>query len=172
MALQPSFILAGDWQPVQLQALPVTMQKWLLEQGSLTALLREHCSVFELKLLGQQQAILPSEWQKSWQQQEGLCRDVFLLCDGAAVVYAQSWLPEKTKTTLQTLRGLEDRPLGDVIFQHPSLERGPIEVAFWPSLELPNLGQVEQVWGRRSVFHLVGHPFLVQEVFLPGVLSL
>jgi len=172
MHQNPAFLLSGDWSPAQQELLPASYRRWLLEQGSLTALLRQHCRHFRLELLTERDSTLPVEWQQQWQQQSGLCRDVVLYCDEAPVVYAQSWLPQHTLRQVQPLAQLGDLPLGDVIFQHPTLHRGGIEVAYWPNLTLPVLGQVGPLWGRRSVFHVLQQPLLVQEVFLPGVTAL
>lgn len=172
MEQQPEFLLQGLWSPAHTELLPPHYQPWLLEAGSLTALLRLHCQHFALEVVTERQSILPPEWQQQWQQQHALCREVILYCDHQPVVYAQSWLPATTIAQLQYLAALGQQPLGDVIFQHPSLQRGPIEVAYWPELELPRLGLQHGLWGRRSVFSLLQQPFLVQEVFLPGVKDL
>ncbi|WP_337842916.1 chorismate lyase [Rheinheimera sp.] len=170
--MQPHFVLQGLWHPASADSVPAQYQRWLLEAGSLTALLRKHCQHFSLQLVSERSTSLPHEWQQHWQQEAALCREVILVCDGTPVVYAQSWLPLATLHELQYLARLGDQPLGDVIFQHPSLQRGPIEVAFWPELALPQLGVQQQLWGRRSVFSLLQQPLLVQEVFLPGVQDL
>ena len=74
----------------------------------------------------------------------------------------------------QQLLSMGTRPLGDVIFQDPSLLRTEIEVAEFS--EQHQLGSLinelglepQMLWGRRSVFSLSRAHFLVAEVFLPG----
>lgn len=167
------FQLNALWQDAQTLQLPSALEAWLLEQGSLTAQLKKQCQEFRLELVAESWRGLPEVLQQQWQQEQGLKRDVILWCDGIACVYAQSWLPQSTLQQLQPLARLGAQPLGEFIFQHDSLQRGPIEVAqIEAGLQLPVLGQQPQLWARRSVFSVQQQPLLVQEIFLPGVLEL
>ena len=167
------FQLNALWQDPQQMQLPVALEGWLLGQGSLTAQLKKHCKDFRLELITEHWQSLPDFLQQQWQQSQGLKRDVILWCDGKACIYAQSWLPESTLEQLEPLARLGAQPLGEYIFQHGSLERGPIDVALLNAgLQLPVLGVQNELWARRSVFSVQQQPLLVQEIFLPGVLEL
>ncbi len=169
--------LAADWQLASaFPNLTQQQQSWLLESSSLTAKLKSHCSDFSVKVLNEapfdlnsmQQALLNTSLTLA------LNREVLLLCDGKPMVYAQSWLPASDTLKKQQLLNMGTRPLGDVIFQDPSLCRTEIEVAEFSQqhaihaltaeLGLP----LQPLWGRRSVFNLSRAHFLVAEVFLPG----
>lgn len=166
------FQLHALWQNAQ-QQIPAQLEPWLFCAGSLTLKLKQHCQQFRLELINECWQELPDFLQQQWQQPRGLQRDVILWCDGRACVYAQSWLPESTLLQLEPLARLGSQPLGEYIFQHHSLQRGEIELALLPvGMRLPVLGEQPQLWARRSVFSVQQQPLLVQEIFLPGVLSL
>jgi chorismate--pyruvate lyase len=104
-----------------------------------------------------------------------LIREVLL--SGASTqpwVYARSILPLTTLTGhRRSLRYLQDRPLGSVLFTDKSMVRRPIEAAQVPTHYLPGRLNLDDgtLWGRRSVFVLGAQnprPLLVAEFFLPG----
>lgn len=106
-------------------------------------------------------------------------REVMLMCGDTPVVFAHSVLP------LTGLRGgwnvvtrLGSRSLGEALFRNPRIVRQtlayrrvrrghPLHRALAACLP----GVPRQLWARRSVFSLNGHPLLVTEVFLPAVES-
>ena len=100
----------------------------------------------------------------------GLLREVVLLLDQQPCIYAQSFLPDHTVAALQPLATLGAVPLGHYIFTQPELSRSAIEIAdFAEGLQLPGLGVLPQLWGRRSYFTLSQHELLVQELYLPAL---
>lgn len=104
-------------------------------------------------------------------------REVHLLCDEQPWVFARTLIP------LSTLHGrgrhlmrLGSRPLGEVLFTDPQVNRGPMEAAciqVGQRLHRRAFGEREEsldpIWGRRSIFHIDGQPLLVCEIFLPDL---
>ncbi|HAS51793.1 MAG TPA: chorismate lyase [Gammaproteobacteria bacterium] len=161
--------------------LPPDLARWLFDPGSLTRRLRQCCPhLFRVRILWQ-------GWSRpSCDEARALhlrldarvwTREVQLLCGDQAWVFARTLVP------MATLRGrgrrltqLGSRPLGEVLFTDPKVQRGPVEIArivagqrlhqrafaeMTPSLEA--------LWGRRSIFQRDGQPLLVCEIFLPAL---
>ncbi len=154
------------------------LRAWLGDRGSLTAqlmrlsqgdlkvcILRQAWAIpnaLELRALGLQRPSLT------------LVREVILQGCGQDWVYARSLLPATSLVgPLRHLRKQDTSPLGAYLFRQPQLARSPMEVALLAPGDLP--AQISQhlqaagqnLWGRRSIFHLYGKPLLVSEVFLP-----
>ena len=179
--------LTGSWQVPSLALLsPLSdnLTHWLLDPGSLTARLKQHCQHFRVELLGQQQALC-SEFEANELLRTGepvLVREVLLYCDDVPQVFARSLLPLASLTgDEQQLANLGTQPLGQVLFNNPSLVRQRIElssfgddtgVAKLAKRLNPNEETGEQrLWGRRSIFMLEGKPLMVAEVFLPNAFA-
>jgi chorismate--pyruvate lyase len=175
LVAQPAISLAANWQLASTISLPPMLQAWLLEPASLTARLKAHTRHFQLQVLQQQTQALPDFIQALLPGvASAQCREVLMSCNQLPSVYAQSWLPLSTLTALQPLAELGQQPLGEIIFQQPQqLQRSAIEVArVQLSQQLTTTVAAGEYWARRSVFTLAGHPLLVAEVFLDGVLAL
>jgi chorismate--pyruvate lyase len=152
---------------------------WLSDEGSLTQRLKQFCpEQFSVEVLAE-------EWGKPDHSeaallgipmtQKVLLRQVHLKCGDKLCVYARSVIP------LSTLRGkhhrlqyLKNKPLGEYLFANPTLKRSKIEWSkLTPGLRLYKTaiagGQVsgEEIWGRRSLFHIDAKSLLVSEFFLP-----
>ena len=167
---EPCWLLAGGTR----RLLPEHYRLWLLHKGSLTERLL-HLSqnqltvevlrqVFSTPYLSEARLLGLSPRRKA------LIREVVLYGRERPWVFARSILPLTTVTgRLRSLRKLDNRPLGGLLFKDPSMKRGPIEIAaIGPSHRyLPKELQIAQSqWGRRSVFYLDNKPLLVSEVFL------
>lgn len=168
--------VTADWQlGTSINSLSCNEQDWLLEPNSLTAKLKTQCVEFSVKVLSEKEFELSISQQQllDCSQRIGINREVLLLCDGIPMVYAQSWLPATDDMQQQQLLALGNRPLGDVIFQHPDLKRTEIEIARFdcqhPVQQLVSQYSVvvKPLWGRRSMFSLAQSRFLVAEIFLP-----
>lgn len=106
-------------------------------------------------------------------------REVALQWGERPLVLARSVIPAKTlKGVDRRLAHLGTRPLGEILFADPRLQRRSLELAeVEPSLWLRTLrNEVElarPVWGRRSRYALgPGHTLLVAEFFLPELFAL
>ena len=150
---------------------------WLLDKGSLTKrLIAASDGQLTVQVLSQGIEIpRPSEMLALSlpPRQRALIREVLLLGNEQPWVYARSVIPLTTLTgRLRSLRHLDSRPLGALLFNDPSMTRQPIEVAAISpgTLWLPDVLNLSEVtlWGRRSVFCLDQKPLLVAEIFLPA----
>ncbi|ALZ75654.1 chorismate lyase [Rheinheimera sp. F8] len=163
-------IWQANWSEHKPEGITPIWLDWLLEAGSLTARLQRTGRAFSLHLVRQQDIELPAFLQQRWQTRHGLLREVVLLLDQQPCIYAQSFLPDHTVLALQPLAMLGAVPLGHYIFTQPELSRSTIEIAeFAEGLQLPGLGVLPQLWGRRSYFTLSQHELLVQELYLPAL---
>lgn len=153
------------------------LNDWLFDTNSLTARLVAGCSSFRVELLGQKIVPCPVEEACSTikEGEDVLVREVLLYCDEQPHVFARSLLPLASLTgEQQNLAQLGEKPLGQIIFNDPSLERKWIEVACFTENSTVGLlvNQLKltasyPLWGRRSLFYIQAKPLIVAEVFLP-----
>ncbi len=152
---------------------------WLTEPSSLTARLKQHCNEFRVELLGQQVQYCQSDEANDVIKagEQVLVREVILYCDDVPQVFARSLLPLSTLTDKeQSLAELGNQPLGQVLFNNPSLERKNLQIASFDQnssvaqlVKNLSIDVNEQflIWGRRSLFFVHDKPLMVAEVFLP-----
>lgn len=163
------------------QQLSGNLYSWLTETGSLTKRLRGIYShdfgvkvlfhrwkpafIDECKLLG----LPPARYQ--------LIREVLLHNNGRPLVLARTILPESTiKIAHRNLSHLGNRPLGEVIFAYPDLDRrlrqfGRVDPVSWSPQLQSEVSLHQSIWGRRTVYAIHGEPLLVAEFFLPHLLD-
>lgn len=168
------------WQRPVLATLPTSLRSWLTDTGSLTRQLQQVCEQpFSVALLQSGwQRPLPDESLLLQQplKQRMFTREVQLLDGDQPQVYARTVVPVKTYHAMRArFEALGNRSLGEMLFNDPRLQRGPIEVAcLLPSQPLFKLAsrhltpKPQRLWARRSCFYLAGKAMLVNEVFLPG----
>ena len=172
--------LFGQWQSPSealLASLSNNLSLWLLDKGSLTAQLKSHSQQFRVELLGQQQMACTLADANDYIKvgEPVLVREVLLYCNEVAQVFARSLLPLSSLTGAgQQLANLGTKPLGQVLFNSPSVVRQSIELACFSSdSTVASLArQLKQtsnknLWGRRSIFMVDDKPIMVAEVFLP-----
>lgn len=175
-------LLEPIWRPSRQLCrgrLPAVWRSWLLDDGSLTQRLQQHChGQFQVEVMSQKlerpmrseaRALGRPGTELAWVRQVRLC------CDGGAWVFARTVIPlPSLRLGLGRLTQLGSRPLGAVLFADPKIHRGPIEVAAIRSHHrLHAMAQVPNqhtLWGRRSVFVLHACPLLVSEFFMPALL--
>ena len=167
------------WKPAGQKGwlLPRDLAPWLLDEGSLTARLQTHSGgQFAVELINQgwgQASASELRALKCPARQKMLVREVILKGRGQSWVFARSLIPYSSLTgRLKALKQLDNKPLGALLFQDPSMHRDPLEAAKINSQHHyihPNVGLSEdfELWGRRSVFYIDNNPLLVSEVFLP-----
>ena len=167
-----------DWQAAHgriLVQMPENLGPWLIDNGSLTRkLVALSKDQFEVQVLRQEVATpgaAEANALKMTQQTPVMIREVVLKGRGRPWVFARSILPMTTMTgRLAGLRTLSNQPLGELLFQDPSMTREALEAACLPAriLSVPAALAAgdEPLWARRSVFFLDKKPLLVSEVFL------
>ncbi|PPK73507.1 chorismate lyase [Methylobacter tundripaludum] len=161
--------------------LPENVQSWTYEPGSLTQRMRDYYggAVGVKVLLQQWNTPFLSERRllKLHENRYSLIREVLLHADGKPLILARTIIPANTvKIAKSNLSHLGNRPLGEVIFSYPKLERIEMDVTLInpPTWTQPAIaeGHIDQpIWGRRTVYAIAHRQMLVSEFFLPGVLE-
>jgi len=156
---------------------------WLFEHGSLTRRIILNCkNKFRVEVISQQ-------WKRPMlnealrldvhPEHHAFIREVLLYCGDTPWVFARSVIPHKTLTgPRRSLGKLGNRPLGEILFSDPSIQRDALEVAeiakgqrMYRCATQCLANPPAKVWGRRSVFYLHKKPLLVNEVFLPSIIE-
>ena len=89
---------------------------------------------------------------------------------------ARTIIPGQTiKVAHRNLAHLGNRPLGEVIFSYPDLERVSMEIArvkpqLWTDAAMEKAAIRQAVWGRRTIYSIQQRPMLVSEFFLNEIL--
>jgi chorismate--pyruvate lyase len=156
---------------------------WLMDHGSLTARIRQHCDNFSV--LNLRDGLMTATHDETAllgvaQRQKIYAREVFLLADDQPVIFAHSVVAaQHLRGAWQALQHLGNRSLGTLLFTHPLVHRAPLCFhALKPSHPLYRRAVISlgaapgKLWARRSLFTLHGVPLLVTEVFLPDILKL
>ncbi len=162
--------------------LPKNVQSWTYEPGSLTQRLRDYYgdAVGVKVLLQRWNTPFLSERRllKLHENKYSLIREVLLHADGKPLILARTIIPAKTiKVAKSNLAHLGSRPLGEVIFSYPKLERIEMDVCLIPPTTWTQAaiaeGHIERpISGRRTVYAIAQRQMLVSEFFLPAVLEI
>jgi len=169
------------WTSTPRPSLTPLQKHWLLRPGALTAGLRAH-GTLHLRVLRETASGLTP--QESWTlgQTPGSpiwVREIVMSIDGTDSVFARSFTPLRDAHSLwQGMRRLRSRPLADMLYHDPRIQRSPFCVTrltyqdpAWHALTraLPGACAAPQnVLARCSVFTRQQHPLLVMECFLPA----
>ncbi|ATG89964.1 chorismate--pyruvate lyase family protein [Methylomonas koyamae] len=171
--------LWSDHETAAQRRLPAELQSWLNETGSLTKRLRGiYGNRFGVELLFHR-------WKPAFNDEcrllklpparYQLIREVVLHAGGRPLVLARTVLPDPTiKIAHRNLSHLGTRPLGEVIFAYPDLQRrhrqfSRAEPAQWATAVQARMPMEPSVWGRRTEYAIHGHSLLVAEFFLPAL---
>jgi len=163
-------------------SLPESVASWTYESGSLTRRLRGYYgNAVKVKILYHRR-LTPflSERKLLGQPEHRYCltREVMLHANGMPLILARTIMPEQTiKSAHRNLSHLGTRPLGEVIFSYPDLERLELQIARlnpsdWSPAALEWGAINAPVWGRRTVYAIMHQPLLVNEFFMPGALAI
>ncbi len=158
------------------------IQSWLSTKGSLTARLRQQCPELKVQILSERLEVPLHNELLALQMQaneQAWVRCVLLQCEQQNWVYARTVIPNlNAQNPWESLQKLGDKPLGEVLFEMPTIQRTPFAFAklplqSWPYLK-PSLAKDQHSkpsFARRSVFLQQQAPLLLTEVFLPGLLN-
>ncbi len=159
--------------------LPKPVQSWTYESGSLTQRLR---AVYGEKVAVN---VLFQDWRVPFlterqllhlhEQRLCLVREVLLHAENKPLILARTIIPAATIKIASSLAHLGTRPLGEVIFSYPKLERIAMDVtlinpAAWTQDTLAVADIQQPIWGRRTVYAIKHRQMLVSEFFLPEIL--
>lgn len=167
----------GSWKS-HLQLQDASLRCWLTEKGSLTKRIQNRCNQFRVAVISQTLTHPYADESAVLELRRGRLawvREVSLYADGCPVVYARSILPQESmRGAWRALSKLGSRPIGSVLFSDPGILRSQLAFkkldARHPLKHI--LVRNETLWARRSVFVRDKMPLLVNEVFMPEILSL
>lgn len=165
--------------------IPALAKRWLTTTGSLTAAVRAVSTAFAVgrvfegwrpPLIDEAPALGLKTRPLVW------TREVLLRDGQTPLVFAHTVASRRAVHAWPWLRGLGDKPLGEVLFQHHGVIRRPLEfcrldprhpVYHRAAQQLVAAGRTLEpaLYARRSVFVLHGQGVLVTEVFLPELLQ-
>jgi chorismate--pyruvate lyase len=164
---------------------PAALRDWLTDRASLTAKLTARATRFRVQRLHQRRGICladecgPIGMPRPRQVIE---RDVLLVCDGQALVYAHTVVPmAATASQWPLFSALGERSLGSTLFGDPCVVRGALQYARLrpdhPLLQRARAAAavVEAdgaLFARRCLYRRKGGLLLVTEVFLPHIAAM
>ena len=161
--------------------LPESVQSWAYEGGSLTQRLRDYYGgSIAVNILFHKWRIPYLSERKQLQSPLNrfcLTREVMLHTNGKPLLLARTIIPEETiKVAHRNLAHLGTRPLGEVIFSYPDLERIAMDLTLilpltWADQARQKANISQSVWGRRTIYAIQKRPMLVSEFFLPEILG-
>ena len=173
--------LAFKEEAVLITDVPRALQDWMLHKESFMERLRQRGAVGSSIRVLQQDWGLPEPDETSAlaieQNSDALIREVLIGNHDKQWMFARTILPRQTLTGEQAcLMQLENRSLGSVLFNDPSMRRSEFEIACFRRQSSWNteIGIYAKrifpdLWARRSVFYLNEKPLLLMEVLLPDL---
>lgn len=171
----------GQSWPLSYRNIPPATLSWLFEPGSITRRLRGiYGEDVGVKVLRQHWDLpFPGEARLLGVARRRRClvREVLLHADGQPLVLARTIIPRSNlRGVHRNLTRIGSRPLGEVIFADPHLQRLEMQIAYvqpeaWASRLAAETPILAPLWGRRTVYAIRHRPLLVSEFFLPGLLE-
>ncbi len=161
--------------------LPENIKSWVYEPGSLTQRLRDYygnkVAVTVLAQYWHMPFLSESRQLRLSAHRYVLIREVLMHANGKPLLLARTTIPQKTiKVAHRNLAHLGNRPLGEVIFSYPDLERVAMDITHiqpdaWTPQILSMVDMNPPAWGRRTVYAIQQRTMLVSEFFLDEILS-
>lgn len=148
-----------EWLSDQNPPMPDNIYDWLMETGSMTRRLEQHCNCVTVELKREcfitrdqlsEEAEHLSDSPRYW------LREVVLMGDHRPWLLGRTVIPQETISDHnQALTNLGTVPLGHYLFSSNELTRDYIQI-----------GRQEALWARRSRLRLSRKPLLLTELFL------
>lgn len=164
--------------------IPAAIRTCLLDASSTTRRFRaiggSSFIVQVLKQAWQQILLCERKLLKQRIRRLALVREVIIHCNGQPWMFARAVFPEHTVSgkTKYIHYFLDERPLGDLLYREPHLQRSAFELAQvtvhsteYPALALFKEVIQENLWARRSLFMVKHKPILLTEVFMPALID-
>lgn len=177
-----SGFLNGDprwFQPYspRARAIPAGIKDWLGESSSLTARLKQGAGDIRVEVRMQgwgrpflsESRLLGILWGRL-----GWVREIVLSGGGKPLLLARTVAPRETlETAGRRFSRLGTRPLGEILFTCPGIERHLLEWAWLPAGIWREADSWDRpCWGRRTLYRIGGRPLLVGEYFMPAAFKL
>lgn len=147
-----------------------TARSWLLEPGSLTLRLRHHYPELAVQVVSEGiSPLLPDEASRLALPAHGQAwvREVTLHEDGLPLLQARTVIPDWSPANpWSELQRLGSRPLGEILFSDPGLERSAFEFTRGPGWRAPSMPSAPDRLARRCVYRRLGTALLLTERFL------
>lgn len=142
---------------------------WLQEAGSITARLRRRWPELQVEVLDEGlRAPQPDECERLNVGQDAICwvREVQLHESGHLLVHARTVIVDwSDHNPWHKVSALGQRPLGELLFSLPDLQRSPLEFALARPLPSEHNRRIRTTPARRRVFLREGVPLLLTEAF-------
>lgn len=157
-------------------------QHWLVDNASLTLRLKQLHPKFRVKPVRVRYANALNDEHNMLhlkQSQNALVREVTLMSNNQALVFAHSVLPKRSlRGDWHGLSFLGSKPLGEALFANPKVKRTSFSFKKLPrhhalyqkAIQYSDVS-TPHLWARRSVFSLNCVSILVTEIFLPNILQ-
>jgi chorismate--pyruvate lyase len=169
------------------------LNRWLIDNGSLTARLQARFPQFSVQPTAVQfakPALGEADLMHIARRQTALIREVLLIGNQQPVVFAHSVLPRASlRGAWHGLGKLGNKPLGATLFANPKVKRTALQYKKLTACSPISMRVAEHLqtgpqalWARRSIFSLCSRnklntansncaKILVTEVFLPALLT-
>lgn len=175
----------SGWQSAAPPSLSSHQKFWLFRPDALTAGLRQ---LGELKLRVEREKVDSLHSREAWMlgrpaRSAVWLREICMSIDGVDCVFARSFTPLAASHALwQGMRRLRTRPLADMLYHDPQINRSPFYVSrlqaqqpLYRAMRLhlrTGCPAPQSIFARSSVFWRQGQPLLVAEAFLPQFWSI
>jgi chorismate--pyruvate lyase len=180
--------LRSAWNRVdsgELHRAPRQWQPWLSDTGSLTQKIEKAIGQkLVVKVLQDRRQSLHQDEHHFFRNRIQRCRvrEVLLCANETPLVIARSIIPTLSSSgSNHAILRLGTRPLGAVLFSKTRMHsktRPQRDIAridknsiLWKGFHRGGTTLPSALWARRTLYHLKGHPILVNEIFLPALLK-
>ena len=159
-------------RPDQLDSLTGSPEaiSWLMERSSLTLRLRRHYPELAVWVVSEGiTPLLPDEALRLilHAHSQAWVREITLHENGLALLQARTVIPHWSRDNPWCeVQRLGRRPLGEILFSNPGLERSRFEVSCGPGWRESGMTPAPDRLARRCIFWREGAPLLLTERFL------